>query len=1122
MSDRWAPIRRLAEEARASVQIPQPVQGLQLVLAALRQREIEILPLVAEDPLLRGARAIYDRDYVGYNHALEAPQAGFALAHELGHAVLHFEACRCMASDIDEMVTPDRLPYGRGAIDVYNPRQRRELEANVFAAAFLLPAKELGERFLAGATFSELASDFGVSPSATLNALSTVLLSPPSSKKERSGGQPDLDPTQKAAAVAAGPVLISAGPGTGKTSTLTGRIDFLLKKGVPGRNVLALTFSNRAANEMRERLTEMLPDQVHELTISTFHGFCLEVLRQYHEAVALPADIAIIDQVDAFVLLEGHLSALDLQHYFNLVNPSLYLKNLVRAISRAKDELKSPEDYAQLAEAARVAAGTDERALTAAARWAEVARVYAVYESLLAERGMIDFGGLIMRTVELLRARSDLLNHLRVQHTHVLVDEYQDMNRASALLLQMLAGDGAGLWVVGDLRQAIYRFRGASPANLTNFTRDFPGGRVLNLGKNYRSDPRLVALFSAVGKRMDLPGAPAPVWEAFWPGEPPPRVWVAKATNEVAEAEGIAREVRGRCHEGRTYKDQVILVRTHAQADVLVDTLTRAGIPSLYLGDLFVREEVRDLLAIVSLMVEGSVSALLRVGAMPEHLLSRGDRARLIRFTRERSISFPSALQHAEDAGLDVGAVATAADLHSMLDAVGWQTSAWQFIARYLFGRNRLIRRLCSGDDAATVQRRMAIGQLLAVARAYDERPLSDGSGSAAALRGFLRHVRRLVAAGDQGTRMPLGGEDIDAVRILTVHASKGLEFPVVYLTNLAEKRFPFREMWDPTPPPPGLLKEDVSDLFLEEACLFFVGISRAKHELILSYATHYGKSDYAASPLLELVEPFFAAAPPALLEWSRTEQDPHVESASPRNSRRRFDMTEVELYMKCPRRYEYRYVLSLPEHDDTLGYKRFLDCVSLCTAQLRNADAGGFETEDDVLALLAETWENHGPADHAYEEVYRVAATAVVLRTWAGLGELVGKQPWRDFIDVAMGEATIRIRFDSSELAPDGHVRIVRMRAGAESDGDRKAPRLALTRSAVASELEDPDKVSIELEYLASGEIKMVTHAGRWEETRIAQIEEALNGILASRYDPEPREARDCLSCPYWIVCPT
>ncbi len=299
-----------------------------------------------------------------------------------------------------------------------------------------------------------------------------------------------LDPSQRAAAcVQHGPVLVEAGPGTGKTRALVGRVLHLLDYGIDPRGILALTYSNKAAEEMRERVARVAPEAAPLIWMGTFHAFGLELLRKYGSRIGLPTDPSVLDPVDAVFLLEQDLPALSLDHYQHLPEPTKYLKPILAAISRAKDELATPDDYSRAATAMRAAA-MDDDTVQAAEKAAEVAHVYGVYQAALESRGALDFGDLIARSVALLGAESHGVGaSVRGTYPHVLVDEYQDVNRASAVLLAALAGDGRGLWVVGDARQSIYRFRGATPSNMVRFTEDFPGGRVLRLSTNYRSQP---------------------------------------------------------------------------------------------------------------------------------------------------------------------------------------------------------------------------------------------------------------------------------------------------------------------------------------------------------------------------------------------------------------------------------------------------------------------------------------------------------------------------------------------------------------------------------------------------------------------------------------------------------
>jgi len=275
--------------------------------------------------------------------------------------------------------------------------------------------------------------------------------------------EPDLDESQKKAAHAeVCPLLVKAGPGTGKTRTLVGRMVHLLSaKQVRSEAILALTYSNKAAEEMRSRVGRVLPQESLKIWMGTFHAFGLEILRKYGSRLGLPSDLRVIDPVDALYMLETALASLDLDYYRDLVEPARFLPAILTVISRAKDELKGPAEYQHEAELMRHRATTFEEIETAE-KASEVARVYAFYQQGLQDQGAADYGDLISRSVTLLQDHVDVREAFRKQYEHIVVDEYQDVNTASRMLLRHLAGAGGGLWVVGDQLQAIYRFRGAA------------------------------------------------------------------------------------------------------------------------------------------------------------------------------------------------------------------------------------------------------------------------------------------------------------------------------------------------------------------------------------------------------------------------------------------------------------------------------------------------------------------------------------------------------------------------------------------------------------------------------------------------------------------------------------
>ena len=275
----------------------------------------------------------------------------------------------------------------------------------------------------------------------------------------------------------------------------------MINEGIDPSAILVLTFSNRAAGELAERLAAAAPDSASRIWIGTFHAFGLDLIRRYHDRLGLPSNLSLFDRSDAIEVLEEILPTLPLVHYRNLWDPTLVLRDVLVAISRAKDELADPARYRELAET-MLRSTHDDEARKAAEKCLEVAHIYEIYEKAMHDRGAVDFGDLVMRPALLLEADAALRAETLFRHRHVLVDEYQDVNHASTRLLRAIAGDGRRLWVVGDSRQSIYRFRGASSANMVAFIHDYAETAIDQLSVNYRSTQQVVDAFVAFAPNM--------------------------------------------------------------------------------------------------------------------------------------------------------------------------------------------------------------------------------------------------------------------------------------------------------------------------------------------------------------------------------------------------------------------------------------------------------------------------------------------------------------------------------------------------------------------------------------------------------------------------------------------
>jgi superfamily I DNA/RNA helicase len=869
------------------------------------------VPLPSGDPLLYGARATLDDGFIYYDAETAPWLALYYQAHEFAHHWLHNGGSLCSSEDVDFTDSEDKALYGEGRIEAYGPHQRRETEANIFAREFLLPSDELRRLYLEkNLNAAHIASRFGLALDFVLHSLAYALLAPDvegafgtpktDDESETQGANSlTLDESQRAAAHSAHtPLLAAAGPGTGKTRTLVGRILHLLDKGITPDKLVALTFSNKAGEEMRERVERFAPEAAPKIWVGTFHAFGLELLRRYWQQAGLPPRARVLDPVDALFILERSLPQLGLDHYQNLYEPTTHLGAILAAISRAKDELVSPDKYAELSEKmlTRARSEGDVEGTRRAERAAEVARVYRFYQSHLEREGLLDFGDLIFRTVRLLREREGVRAEVRAQYHHVLVDEYQDVNRACGVLLGLLADRGEGLWVVGDTRQALYRWRGAAPAQVRHFLKDFPHGRTQALTINYRSLPPIVSLVSAMASQMRVLPTTDGLTEAAAKAEHPDFCsWHAHrhesnstqgevsavsfeiATDAEAEAREVAQLIKSRKGRGVPFRSQAVICRKHSQLVKFARALEAEGVPALYLGDIFERSEVRDLLALVALACDGSRRTFPRVARFPEYDIPLHEVRAVLQDAKKTGREFPGTTASFKPAQ-DQEALAR---LTYHLAHVAHLQSAWKMLANYLFVHSRYLAPLLADNSSAGVQRRLAVYQLLQFLHNEGARAVA-ATNEPDARRALLRYVRRLKSLSeDKSLRpVPTSAEGLDAVRLTTVHGAKGLEWSCVYLPYLGRGHFPAKRQHELCPPPAGMVEmfsdgeegadEAQKDSHLEEEeCLFFVALSRARDSLCLSRAERYGGNNSKASELLEKIEEHLPRAANGSATWS-------------------------------------------------------------------------------------------------------------------------------------------------------------------------------------------------------------------------------------------------------------
>ena len=1074
-----------------------------------------------DDPILCGAEAFLDpwTPAIFFKESVSPEQAVFYQAHEFAHYFLDNSAGACSSSEINAVMPEERISLGIQRVEGYGVRERRECQANVFAREFLLPCGEARWLYTKEkVSAAEIAERFGVPLGLVHKQLMQALLVPEfEAVSVPSYKAPMLDSSQKVAAEAeTGPYLIETGPGTGKTRTLIARIEWLLNRNTDPASILVLTFSNKAAEEIRERVALSAPDAAPAIWAGTFHAFGLEVLRKFGHLQGLDADVRLADPNDALLLLEKRLPFLPLKHYLQLQDPALALRDILAAVSRAKDELIRPAEYKVLGENMLAAGESDADEREAAERVIEVADVFAAYEDILRQEGVVDFADLIVRPVQLLEEHAEVREALRAQYKWVLVDEYQDVNRASGVLLKLLVGDGKNLWVVGDARQSIYRFRGASPLNIRNFEKDFPGAERLSLGVNYRSQDRVVRLVEAFAEKMKVGVGGLPAKWTAKRGEQGGGILMEIATNLEAEAAGLAAEISRQQTQGTPYRDQAILCRSHTNLVRFALQLEVLGVPILYLGDLFERPEIRDMLALISFTCEPKRGGLLRVASFPEYDVPLGDVCAVLAFATAQDIyPLEAVARLGEIPGISSDGHKGLSLLASHLAFMRPGTPPAVLLSEYLFTQSRYLDTILADQSVGDECRRLAIFQFLQFV--IEHKPIGDGN----VRQQLLQWIRRLETFGDerQLRQLPSAASGIDAVRLLTVHASKGLEFSTVYLPALGTTMFPVNSKYNPCPPPKGMLNEDPKDSHdEEEECLFFVAMSRARDVLCLSRAERYSvKRKTTASSLLRSIAPYLPYAPEGAARWcdpgpAEVEEGLLVHLAASPDIHKAEDLDQ---YIRCPRAYLYQRILGLSGAPEDGAYVQFHRVVYSVLRWMRDTKTGTEVRRKDVNAKLDAAWEEIGPVDHPYASVYREAADGIVERAIARCvsgAELVDAD-WK----VERPGGQIRLRPDHVEKGIDVPI-VRRLRTGRPPKSKIDNDIYALYHHAAAQEL---GAARVEALFLTADEAVPVAMSDRVISNRLEKYDQAMAGIRAGNFSARPDD-RQCPRCPQYFICPS
>jgi len=945
-----------------------------------------------------------------------------------------------------------------------------------------------------------------------------------------------------------GPLLIIAGAGTGKTTVITRRIAWLISSGLAKTDeILALTFTDKAARSMQERVDVLVPYGYTDIWISTFHAFGDRLLRDNALVAGLNPDFKVLTQSEAIVLFREHLFEFTLNYFRPLSDPTRFIKALIQIFSRAKDEDISPEEYIKYAQDFLIKAkeNKDDRAMQEEAQLqAEVANAYAKYQELLAKEGLLDFGNQFYMALQLLRGHPLILKRYQQQFKYILVDEFQDTNFAQFQIVKLLSALFKNIAVVADDDQCIYRWRGAAYSNVLNFINEYPDSSKISLIQNYRStqlildsayrliqnnNPERFEVKANINKRLI---------GLTKEGQTPLHLHF---DTHSTEADNVAKIINDKVKSGNfRYSDFAILVRSNSDAQGFLQALNMENIPWQFSGNqgLYAREEVK--LCINFLRVVANLSnslSLYYLISSEVYGLSLPDLNLCSHYSRRRNMTLYSVFKDLnsilELKGLSEESQGKISVILSDLDKF-LKISRAETTGRLLYtfltdtGYLKKLTSLQSLENEAKIRN---IAKFFNIVRDFELVAKEDRVIS------FVNYINLLIEAGDDPPTVE-ADLDTDAVNLLTIHKAKGLEFRVVFLVSLVQGRFPWPHRLEAIELPDSLIKEvlPIGDFHIqEERRLFYVGMTRAKEELYLTSAEDYGgkrlrrispfifealgleasEEEKKKSSAIEAIERF----KPQDNSLNQTRKKPEEDKFAP------LSYYQIDDYITCPLKYKYVNILRVPimEHHTVIYGRAMHEAV---TKYFQFKMAGKRVRLEDLLYFFESNFDPQGFLDQNHQnERFKVGREALagffhaeeehssspkfIEKEFSFIFEGNKISGRFDRIDEEKGEAVI-MDFKTAEVKT-------------QESADKKAKEsLQLALYALAyQKIFNKLPLRVELFFLESGIIgsSVITEEGL--ERIKAKIREVSAGIRRDDFKATPAYMA-CAYCAYNQICPS
>ena len=982
----------------------------------------------------------------------------------------------------------------------------------------------------------------------------------------------------KAVTTLKGPILIVAGAGSGKTRVITNRIAYILKAkpDIKCENILALTFSRKAAEEMRERARNLIDSDPADITLSTFHAFCHSIIRDHALDLGLGGRSRLIDKTEQKILLKRSLSKLKLDYYSNVTDYDQLAEGLLKFISRLKDELVSEDDYDRYLRKIR---NKEEKK-----KYSEVLAAHRLYRDACRRMGYLDFGDLIAETITLFKKRPHILNSLRERFKYILVDEFQDTNVAQIELVSMLGRPHGNICVVGDDDQAIYRFRGASYASFTKFKEYFPNHIKIKLSENYRSTKKILRTADNLIKanNIDRYDPEKRLWTKRREG---PKIEVMVARDYAEEATWVLSKIKEIHADKSDISEVAVLYRAHSYKEELAKLLKLENIPYVIIGGigLFESEEVKEAIAYLRLMTDRSDNAsCYKLLSSIDYGIRDEDISSIARYSRYENLDLYSALQDTSKIGI--------------------RESSREAVAAFL-AKVKNLKRQAAREPAKEFFYDLITQRTSILKRAF----LSQETGGAPAMRNLNKLYRLIVSYADsrQGNRLSdlveylntyidsgekmeneFDNENTYGVKLMTVHQAKGLEFSHVFVISLVQNRFPSSAKSEPIPFPEALIKEQLprgNFHIEEERRLFYVALTRAKDRLFLSgVKKKYTRPSVFLEEILEtdegsgntrLTTPqdaeimtcvngiplsgFEAAKIGAFRKLAKIAADLGEEDLEgtglnkksesmkseietmfnslrtikekkksivsiPHHLLERFksdnvySFTQIETYISCPLQYKFTYINSVPRRP-----KPYFSLGSVVHESLREfytrVQQGVDVNLEELMAIYDKQWVSSGYRSKKEEKAYKTRGKNELAAFYRkNKDDLKPPMYLEKKFTLELGGRPFKGFIDRIDEMENGKAEIIDYKTGKT---ERKST-IQLDLYAIAA----IEKLGLEVGklsfyYLTSN--KKVSHVRTYEnlDDTKCRIEEIIRSIEDGRFEPSP--SYRCKFCDFKILCP-